>query len=72
MDYASLCVLSPARGLALGHEEVVRKMQPGVSVVIGSVKSDAHKQGVATVTTHRLIWMSKDGKTGFQWALSQV
>lgn len=72
MEYAQPCVLSSTGGLALGPEEVVRKMQQNVDVYIGTVKSDAHRHGVATVTTHRLIWMSADGKTGCQWALSQV
>lgn len=72
MDFSSPCALSASGGLLLLPDEIVRKMQSDIDLYIGSVKSDAHRHGVATVTTHRLIWTSRDGKQGHQWHLSQV
>ncbi len=72
MDFSAPCSLSPSGGLVLLPDEIVRKMQASIDVYIGAVKSDAHRHGIATVTTHRLVWVRPDGRSGYQWSLAQV
>ena len=72
MEYSTAAALSSTGSLLLLPDEIVRKMQAGIDVYVGDVKSDVNRHGIATVTTHRLVWISKDGKRGFQWSLAQV
>lgn len=70
MEYAAPCSLSPTGSLVLLPDEIVRKMQQNVDIYIENVKSEGHLKGLATVTTHRLVWAN--ARTTVQWSLAQV
>ena len=52
-------------------QEVTYRLQEGVDVYDGDVKSDKRK-GVAIVTSHRLVWMAPDRTSALYWALDAV
>ena len=45
-------------------------VQVSIDLYAGAIKSEAHRHGTATITSHRVIWRGDSGP--IQWLLSQV
>ena len=51
-------------------DEMVWRLQANVDVYNGAVKSEQHRRGTLSITSHRLIWRGESA--AIQWMLSQV